>query len=185
MNNFFTKSTGETIEPTNEFTNSGFQEIIPSGTTLHANILEATWQDETQYFNQHILIKWHITEKGKYTGFIINQKIHVFDDKPAKSDKAKEMLMAIDSNVKGQLLKLAQDGKFVVGDNMQLARALAAGAALITVGVFDMPSNTGGDNIKGNWVRSVGPVAKNKPAARQEEPAPNDVDFDDSLDVPF
>lgn len=182
MNNFFTKSNGEAIEPTNEFTNSGFQEIIPSGTQLHANILEATWQEATQYVNKHILIKWHITEKCKYLGFIINQKIHVFDDKPSKADKAKEMLMAIDSNVKGQLLKLAQSGQFKVGDNMQLARALAAGAALITVDVFDMPSNNGGDNIKGNWVRSVGPVAKNKPASRQEEPAPIDVDFDD---IPF
>ena len=167
MTNFFTKSTGEQIEDKNSFENSGRQEPIPAGTKLNANVLEATWEDETQYAKQHVLINWYITESGKYNGFTVKQKIHVFDAKTSKADKAKEMLMAIDSNCKGLLAKAADAGKLVIGDNGQLARALCGGSAMITVDVYEIES-TNVDPATGelypprtgNWVRSVGPVAK-------------------------
>lgn len=185
--NFFTKSTGETIEPTNTFENSGIQAIIPENTKLHANILEATWEAATQYNNQHILIKWYITEKGQYNGFIVNQKVAVLDDKASKADKAKEMLMAIDSNCKGELFKLAQAGKFDIGNNMQLARALAGGSALVTVAEYEMESNTGGDPIRGNWIRAVSPVSKaqkqDNKKEEQHQDLPDTDDYDD--DIPF
>lgn len=209
MINFFTKSTGEEIEQSNTFENSGIQAIIPDGTRLHANILEATWEEESQYLNQLILIKWYMTEKGQYNGFIVNQKIAVISDKDSKkgatdkvrvseskADKAKEMLMAIDSNCKGELFKLAQAGKFEIGNNMQLARALAGGSALITAAVYEMEST----NINpetgelypprvGNWIRAVSSVSKaqkqeDKHIEKQAEQQKNVDDIEDD-DLPF
>lgn len=185
----FTKSTGEAIEATTSYENSGIQAIIPEGSQLHANILEATWEEATQFANQLIKITWYITEKGKYNGFLINQKLHINDDKASKADKAKEMLATIDANCKGALMKLASAEKLVEGDNMQLARALNGGAALLTVAEYDMPSNTGGDNIKGNWVRAVSPVAKAQAkedkAIISKEPELFINDLDNEDDIPF
>jgi len=191
--NFFTTSTGEAIAPTNSFENSGRQQLIPAGTKLHANILEATWEDATQYTNQHVLISWYITEQGKYQGFVVKQKIHTFDSNSSKTNKAKKMLMAIDINCKGLLAKAAESGKLVIGDNGQLARALGGGAALITVDVYEIEST----NIDpatgelypprtGNWVRAVGPVAKKQAQEDkhiEEQAEKKDDDYDD--EIPF
>jgi len=183
--NLFTKSTGESIEATTSYENSGFQAIIPDGTQLHANILEATWEEKTQYANQLIKITWYITDKGAYNGFLINQKLHLNDNKASKADKAKEMLATIDTNCKGQLMKLAQSGKLVEGDNMQLARALNGGSALLTVAEYEMDRDDG-TKMAGNWIRAVSPVAKKQAAEDKaiidKEPI-EDIDFDD--DIPF
>lgn len=166
MSNFFTTSTGDAIEQTDSFESGGIQKLIPSGTQLHASVLEATWEPETQFANQHILIRWYITEKGEYNGFTIKQKLHVLDNEAKKADKAKTQLMVIDTNAKGELNKLANLGKFAVGDNLQLSRALNGANALLTLDVYDMPSSTGGDNMVGNWVRKIAPVSK---AQKQED----------------
>jgi hypothetical protein len=180
--NLFTKSTGEAIEPTTSYEASGFQAIIPDGTQLHANILEATWEEKTQYANQLIKITWYIVEKGAYNGFLINQKLHLNADKASKADKAKEMLATIDTNCKGALMKLAQAGKLVEGDNMQLARALNGGSALLTVAEYEMDRDDG-SKMTGNWIRAVSPVAK-----KQAEEDKNimtkaeEMDFEDADD---
>jgi hypothetical protein len=185
MTNLFTKSTGEAIEPTTSYENAGFQTIIPDGTQLHANILEATWEEKTQYANQLIKITWYITDKCAYNGFLINQKLHLNDNKASKADKAKEMLATIDTNCKGALMKLAQSGKLVEGDNMQLARALNGGSALLTVAEYEMDRDDG-TKMSGNWIRAVSPVAKKiqeeDKAIIDKEPI-EDIDFDD--DIPF
>jgi hypothetical protein len=181
--NLFTKSSGETIEPTTSYENSGFQAIIPDGTQLHANILEATWEEATQYANQLIKITWYIVEKGAYNGFLINQKLHLNDNKASKADKAKEMLATIDANCKGALMKLAQAGKLVEGDNMQLARALNGGSALLIVAEYEMDRDDG-TKMQGNWIRKVSPVAKKQAdedkAIIDKEPI-EDIDFDDDI----
>jgi len=180
--NLFTKSTGESIEATTSYENSCFQAIIPDGTQLHANILEATWEEKTQYANQLIKITWYITDKGAYNGFLINQKLHLNDNKASKADKAKEMLATIDTNCKGQLMKLAQAGKLVEGDNMQLARALNGGSALLTVAEYEMDRDDG-SKMTGNWIRAVSPIAK-----KQAEEDKNiitkaeEMDFEDADD---
>lgn len=166
MSNFFTTSDGSAIEQTDSFENSGVQKLIPSGTQLHASVLESTWEPETQYANEHVLIRWYITEKGEYNGFTIKQKLHVLDNESKKADKAKTQLMVIDTNAKGELNKLANLGKFEVGNNLQLSRALNGANALLTLDVYDMPSNNGGDNMTGNWVRKIAPVSK---AQKQED----------------
>jgi hypothetical protein len=165
MTNFFTTSSGEAIEQTDSFENSGVQKLIPSGTQLHASVLEASWEPETNFANKHVLIRWYITEKGEFNGFIVKQKLHVLDYEDKKKDKAKTQLMVIDTNAKGELNKLANLGKFTVGDNLQLSRALNGANALITLDVYDMPSNNGGDNMTGNWVRKISPASK----AQQKE----------------
>jgi len=192
MTNFFTLSTGDSIEQTDSFENSGTQPIIPEGTQLHASVLESSWEPETNFNKEHIKIVWYITEKGKYNGFLINQKVKVFDESSKTSDKAKTMLMAIDTNAKGELNKLANLGKFEPGNNTQLSRALNGSNSLITVAVYSMDRDDGTKN-EGNWVRGVAPVSK---AQRQEdkqverqaqqkapEPAMANYDYEDS--IPF
>lgn len=192
MSNFFTLSSGDSIEQTDSFENSGIQKLIPSGTQLHASVLEATWEPATQYANEHILIRWYITEKGEYNGFTVKQKLHVLDDDAKKSDKAKTQLMVIDTNAKGELNKLANLGKFKEGDNLQLSRALNGANALLTLDVYDMPSNNGGDNMTGNWVRKIAPASKAQQKedkhieqqARTKAPEPAG-DFGDDENLPF
>ncbi|MGZ7118234.1 MAG: hypothetical protein ACXVH2_00845 [Methanobacterium sp.] len=192
MTNFFTTSTGESIEQTDSFENSVIQKLIPSGTQLHASVLEATWEPETNYANEHVLIRWYITEKGEYNGFTVKQKLHVLDDEAKKADKAKTQLMVIDTNAKGELNKLANTGKFEVGNNLQLSRALNGANALLTLDVYDMPSNNGGDNMTGNWVRKIAPASKAQQKedkhierqAQQKAPVPaGDDEYEDS--IPF
>jgi hypothetical protein len=176
--NLFTKSNGESIEATTSYENSGIQAIIPDGSQLHANILEATWEEKTQHANQLIKITWYITDKGAYNSFLINQKLHLNDSKASKADKAKEMLATIDANCKGALMKLAAAGKLVEGDNMQLARALNGGSALLTVAEYSMKRDDGTEMV-GNWVRAVSPVAKKQ---AQEDKAIMDKAPEESFD---
>ena len=168
------------------------QKLIPTGTQLHADIIESSWEPETQYANQHVLVRWYITEKGEYNGFLVKQKLHVLDNDSKKADKAKTQLMVIDTNAKGELNKLANTGKFEIGDNLQLSRALNGASALLTLDVYDMPSNNGGDNMTGNWVRKIAPVSKAQQKedkhieqqARQKAPElATTADYDD--DIPF
>lgn len=182
--NLFTKSTGETIEATTSYESTGFQDIIPDGTQLHANILESTWESATKYANQLIKITWYITERGAYSGFLVSQKLHINDDKLSKSDKAKEMLATIDANCKGELMTLASLNRLTIGDNLQIARALNGGSALLTIAEYSMDRDDGTKNT-GNWVRAISPVAKAQKAEDKAiiEKAPAD-DFDDE-NFPF
>jgi len=199
MTNFFTTSSGESIEQTDSFENSGSQPVIPEGTQLHADVIESSWEPETNFNKEHILVRWFITEKGKYNGFIVKHKLQVFDDTVLKSgetkgDKAKKMLMAIDTNHKGELNKLVNTNKFEQGDNLQLSRALNGASAIITLAVYDIASTTGGDNVTGNWVRGVSPVSKEQKQEdkhieqqAQRQPSsnatPNNDEFDEN--IPF
>ena len=187
MSNFFTASDGSSIEQTDSFESGGFQKLIPTGTQLHANVLESTWVPETQYANQHVLIRWYITEKGEYNGFIVKQKLHVLDNDAKKADKSKTQLMVIDTNAKGELNKLANLGKFEIGDNLQLSRALNGASALLTLDVYDMPRSNGGDNMTGNWVRKISPVSKSQSVDKKQPETPSQAntvdDFED--DLPF
>jgi hypothetical protein len=183
--NLFTKSTGEAIEATTSYENSGFQAIIPDGTQLHANILESSWEPETKYAKELIKITWYITERGAYNGFLVSQKLHINDSKASKSDKSREMLATIDANCKGELMKLAAADRLTTGDNAQLARALNGGSALLTIAEYEMDRDDGSKMV-GNWVRAVSPVAKKQSAedkAIESKAASLDEYYDD--EIPF
>src|ERR1051326_7534496 len=71
---------------------SGNFGIIPDGTTALASIQKFILDESGKFpiFN----ITWKIVD-GDYKGRVVFQKIHAFDEKPSKSDRAKNMLMLI------------------------------------------------------------------------------------------
>jgi len=189
MQNFFTTSDGQEIEPTRSFENTGIQKLIPEGTQLLANVLEAKWAESTSFKNQHIVINWMIVEKGEYNGFIIKHSLEVCADDTKKQDKAKTMLMTIDTLCKGKLAKLAKAGKFELGNSVQLADAIVGGSAVITLREYEMKRDDG-STMTGNWVGKVQePPAKirredaaiERKAAEQPN-APESDGFDDPFD---
>jgi hypothetical protein len=65
---FFKDSNGEQLEQSTEYTAGGFQQIIPSDTTLECIIVGASWEPETQYRNKIVKVMLMVEEKGKYNG---------------------------------------------------------------------------------------------------------------------
>lgn len=181
---FFTKSTGEAIEPTTEYVGGGFQSLIPEGTQLHVAIAGATWEEATAYKNKRVEVLLHVVEKGQYKDFIVKDTIKLFDDKASISDKAQEKLMTYDTLCKGVILKTARAGKDIEDDNGLLARALNGGELMATFSIWKMENgkwdgvNPDDEFVTGNWVKSIGPLAKkiqdeNKHIEKKAKEQPN------------
>jgi len=188
MSDFFTKSDGSDVKPIDSFENAGGNfKLIPEGTKLVAAILSAEWVDEeVNKFSgdlvlQHIVVTSVVTDKGEYSGVTTKHKLHVFHDDGKKADKAKDMLMAYDTNIKGHIEKLRAAKKFTVGDSEQINRALAGGNVLLTYAVYEMNDRTG------NWVRAVESAKAKKPEPVTKEPdfAPELPDDEYDPEIPF
>lgn len=163
MNNFFTASTGELMEPTDEVTVGGFQPIMPAGTRVLCNIAGIEIEPADDYGNnEHIVIELHIVERGEFYDFTNNHKLHINDNKSTKRDKARNMLLSYDKKCRGELLQLAQQGKNIIDQNV-LSRALNGGQVLAEFDVWDRDIKDGDNKIigtepGGNWVRGIYPV---------------------------
>lgn len=158
----------------------GTFEPIPANTGCVAAIRQAGWAEYQG--ERYISVHWQILAPEQYKGRMIFQKIRVLDDDPAKADRAKRMLAAIDTNAGGKLLALDREPT-----EQDLSSALTGKIQAIKLQVWELEIN--GEERSGNWVSAVAPSKKQqtatKPAPQPAAPRPatEDIDLDD--DIPF
>ena len=165
---FFTTSDNQAIQTSNTFDMNVEMEPIPNNTQLKAYIDEIKWDDYQG--DNYISARWTVID-GEYKGRKIFQKIRATDSDPAKADKAKRMLAAIDANAGGKLMSQG-----VQPDDMMLSINLMNKPMFIQVAIWEF------DDKKGNWVKAVSGGSQPQPAApvpSQPAPVPS---FDDDID---
>lgn len=166
---------------------------IPDGTSVMAMPDEARWQETRDRDAEFVSIRWTVIAPEEYKNRKIFQKLFVSDEDPnerdatkrtRKTDKAKRMLAAIDSNAGGKLMKNARKPT-----DEDLAVALIGKQMVLRLGVWEMNDNSG------NWVQQVAPKSKGisasssaprgngGPTVRRNEGPSFDNDLDD--EVPF
>jgi hypothetical protein len=163
MNNLFKLSDGSVDEVSGKFEmGGGVVPPIPEKTVVLAMCDAANFY---QHENNPIVIslKWTVIA-GEYKGRIVFQKLNINDSDTQKADRSKRMLMAIDSNCGGKLMKLESE----ITD-ADLALSLPKNKMHLKLGVWDM------NGKKGNWVSAVAPAVASAAATA--------VKYND--DVPF
>ena len=139
-------------------------EPLPNNTICKAAIEEAKWAEYEG--DKYINLRWTVLAPDDYKNHKIFQKIRVNDADPKKSDKAKKMLFAIDSNSGGQLIK--EDG---LPTDETLQQALTMKMMFIQVMVWSMKGEDG-ETKRGNWVKKVSKEGK----AEAPKPQPKSED---------
>lgn len=147
---FFTLSTGEKAVSTGSFETNTNLPPIPANTELKAAVDEAENKTNNSTGEQYIELRWNILA-GEYKGRKVFQKIRHSDADPKKADKAKMMLMAIDANCGGKLVKLNR-----APTDQDLMVCLTGKPMAIKVQIWEMKDEatklvTG----TGNWVSAV------------------------------
>jgi len=168
---FWNTSDNKEIEAISEFEAGGNMEPIPNNTDVLAAPDEAKW-DEYEG-DRCVNVRWNILQPKEYEGRKIFQKIRVMDSDSKKSDKAKRMLAAIDTNAGGKLLASGEEPT-----DESLTRCLVNKPMVLKLLVWEMEGNDGQPR-SGNWVSAVSPRKKVK-APIQE--AVQDEEFDDGID---
>lgn len=158
---FFNLSDGTKATTTGSFESTTNLPPIPANTELKAAIDEAENKTNTQTGEQYIELRWTVLA-GEYKGRKIFQKIRHADTDPKKSDKAKLMLMAIDANCGGKLVRLNR-----APTNQDLMVCLSGKPMAIKVQVWSMKNEQTGETSSGNWVSAVSGAG----ATRQSAPA--------------
>jgi len=175
--NFWELNDGsDATETGGEFdTGGGAIEPIPNNTGCLAAIEEANWSEFQG--DRYINLRWRVLQPADYANRVVFQKIRVLDNDPAKADKAKRMLAAIDANSGGCLRKLED-----APTDEDLMRCLSGKKHMgIKVMVWEMEIQ--GEQRSGNWISAVAPAkggATKAPPPKQEQ---KPEQFDD--DIPF
>lgn len=154
-------------------------EPIPANTGCIAAIKQAGWAEYQG--DRYINIQWQVLKPDQYKNRVIFQKIRVLDNDPAKADRAKRMLAAIDANAGGKLLQLSHEPT-----DHDLASALTGKMQAIKLQVWEMEVE--GQQRSGNWVSAVAPSkgGQQQPAAVQQpatQPVGGGMTIGD--DIPF
>ena len=188
MSGFWTLSDGTTAEATTNFDAGGGGEPIPNETGCRAAIEDPKWGEYEG--ENYISLRWRIAAPAAYANRVVFQKIYVDGKASAKSpqeyqDKAIKMLIAIDTNAGGGLVKV--QGR---PSNDDLMRCLSGKMMGIKVMLWEMNGKSG------NWIGAVAPLksageqpASNPMQAQPAQPArttpkPPPVDGLDD-DIPF
>lgn len=176
MSDFWKLSDGNDVEATDSFDAGGGKiELIPEGTQVLAAIDEAKW-DRTDDGDKYISIRWTVLQPEELENRKVFQKLWVDDFDPQtfdkekrptdksvkKKDKAKRMLMAIDSNAGG---KLAAKG--AMPTDVDLTSSLTMKPMVIKVMIWQQTDKRTGKEAEGNWIGAVGP--KTTPRTSSEE----------------
>lgn len=177
---FWNLSDNKSVDTSGEFeTGGGNIEPIPANTDVLAVCDEAKWDERGD--DRYISLRWTVMKPADYKNRKVFQKIRVMDSDPAKADKAKRMLAAIDSNAGG---KLVAAGEEPTDEN--LTKCLTNKPMVLRLQVWELETEQG--EVKtGNWVSRVAPKsgsAKEAPA-KQEATATPVVEDDLEGDVPF
>lgn len=152
-------------------------EPIPANTGCLAAIKQTEWvtYDNERYIN----IRWQVLQPEAYKNRMVFQKLRVLDIDPSKSDRAKRMLAAIDSNAGGKLVALGREPS-----DSDLASALVGKIQAIKLQVWKLTTESG-EERSGNWVSAVSPSKAGQtqqPAPVEQQPSVGASSFDD---VPF
>jgi len=176
MSDFWKLSGGEDL--TTEQTDGSFDagggkiEVIPEGTQVLAAIDEAKW-DRTKDGDKFISLRWTVLQPEELLNRKVFQKLWVTDFDPdvlkkgedkakAKRDKAKRMLMAIDSNAGG---KLAAKGGLPT--DIDLTSSLTMKPMVIKTMVWQQPDRNTGKIVEGNWVGAVAPKTQDRTSSEE------------------
>lgn len=167
---FFNTSDNAPIQAQGNFDLGGGDfEPIPNNTQLYAMIDEAKW--DSYEGDEYISLRWAVLD-GEFKGRKIFQKVRVKDLNSNKADKAKKMLVAIDFNAGGGLMRAG-----VEPDDMSLMTNLVNKPMHIAVAVWEM--GEGADKRTGNWIKSV--AGRNKPATQQQTHQQSAPKYDDDI----
>jgi hypothetical protein len=173
MSDFWKLSDGNDVEANDSFDAGGGKiEVIPEGSQVLAAIDEAKW-DRTDDGDKYISIRWTVLQPEELANRKVFQKLWVADYEPAalkkgedkakaKRDKAKRMLMAIDSNAGG---KLAAKG--AMPTDIDLTSALTMKPMVIKTMVWSQRDRNTGDVIEGNWVGAVAPKTTERTSSEE------------------
>jgi hypothetical protein len=146
----------------------GDMEPIPANTSVLAAPDEAKLDNYEG--DEYISLRWTILAPKEYANRKVFQKIRVFDPDTKKSDKAKRMLAAIDSNAGGQLIASGQEPTDAL-----LTKCLVNKPMHLKLQVWEM------NDKKGNWVAAVSPRAATNettsPAAKAAADIGDNVPF--------
>ena len=177
---FWNLSDNKSVDTSGEFeTGGGNIEPIPSNTDVLAVCDEAKWDERGD--DRYISLRWTVMKPADYKNRKVFQKIRVLDSDPAKADKAKRMLAAIDANAGG---KLVAAGEEPTDEN--LTKCLTNKPMVLRLQVWELETEQG--EVKtGNWVSRVAPKSgpSKEAPAKQEAPAAPVVEDDLEGDVPF
>jgi hypothetical protein len=168
---FFTLSTGQKAQATTSFAMMENLPPIPANTELKAAIDEAENKSNAKTGEQYIELRWNILA-GEHKGRKVFQKLRHSDADPKKADKAKMMLLAIDANCGGKLVRLNR-----APTDQDLMVCLSGKPMAIKVGVWAIKNEETGETSQGNWVSAVsGGSAAPKPAAATAKTVQQDVE---------
>lgn len=181
---FFTTSDNKAIEKAGSMEMGGGDiEPIPAKTQVLAAPDEAKW-DEYQD-DEYISVRWNVLQPKEYANRKIFQKLRVCDGDAKKSDKAKRMLAAIDTNAGGKLLASGERPT-----DESLTRCLVNKPMVLMLQVWEIDKDDG-TKARGNWISAVSPrqggatkaAPKPEPVPEPVAPAAADDEFGD--DIPF
>ncbi|AAW67542.1 hypothetical protein [Listonella phage phiHSIC] len=162
---FFTLSDGQAVEQQTEFDAGGQDfEAIPNNTKVLFAADTAEWAEYEG--DQYINIKWDILD-GEYKGRKIFQKVRVKDSDPKKRDKALRMLVAIDTNCGGGLMRLGTEPT-----DMDLSVNILGKPMHGMLKVWQIKDENGKVEKEGNWVAAVSSATNNtmQAAPQKQEP---------------
>lgn len=177
---FFTTSDNKAIEKSGSMEMGGGDiEPIPAKTQVLAAPDEAKW-DEYEG-DEYVSLRWSILQPKEYAGRKIFQKIRVCDGDSKKSDKAKRMLAAIDTNAGGKLLASGERPT-----DESLTRCLVNKPMVLLLQLWEIKQDDG--TVKrGNWIGAVSPrqagaaKAEKKPEPVKTVEEKIDEAFDDDI----
>ncbi len=175
---FWNLSDNSAVDTTGEFeTGGGNIEPIPANTDVLAVCDEAKWDEYGD--DRYISLRWAVMKPTDYKNRKVFQKIRVMNKDPAKADKAKRMLAAIDANAGG---KLVAGGEEPTDEN--LTKCLTNKPMVLRLQVWELETEQG-EKKSGNWVSRVAP--KSDAAQQQAAPEPTAAVDDEGLenDIPF
>jgi|SRR5690606_33225063 len=170
MADFWTLSDGKKAEQTDKF-DAGAIDVLPDNTDVLAVIEEAGWKSGFEGAPDVINLRWSVLKPDTLKNRKVFQKLKVMERDPKVSDKAKRMLMAIDTNAGGKLAKLDHEP-----EDHELMMALMNKPMVLKIKVWEM------DGKKGNWVAAVSPAKKKaaEPVATAPVATPQPAQADDN-----
>lgn len=148
---------------------------IPKNTVVTAVIDKVEWAEYGG--ERYVSVRWGVLKPSEYENRKLFQKVRVYNPKPETADKAKRMLGAICANAGAPGLKLLELGREPSAEELEIA--LSNKIMNLTLDVWTIKPEDGGEAKTGNWVRAVDPRGNAAPAAK---PAPKPAIADEDID---
>ena len=165
----------EEIEESEEGFNPNERLLIPDNTQLRCVIAAVKWENTNERTaevdgKRYISVSVMVDEKGKYFTQLVDHKLYIESNDVKKKNRALRFLSAYDSLAKGKLRVADKEGREFT--DRVLAHALNGTKLACTFRTWEI------ENMKGNWVESIGKVRQVKEKAHvEEETSEDDITF--------